>query len=107
MAQDPRRMSLLRRHLSPLTQFLTIAILALFVGVAILAWPVIGKNVADPGGRAQPATSEETRGTFRPTKEQWAGFKIEPVGLVSFRPEQVTEGSIAIDDDLTARRTRH
>jgi cobalt-zinc-cadmium efflux system membrane fusion protein len=101
MAQDPRQMSLRRRHLSPLTQFLTIAILALFVGVAILAWPVIGKNVADPGGRTQPATSEEARGTFRPTKEQWAGFKIEPVGLVSFRPEQVTEGSIAIDDDLT------
>ena len=101
MAQDPRQISLLRRHLSPLTQFLTIAILALFVGVAILAWPVIGKNVADPGGRAQPATSEEARGTFRPTKEQWAGFKIEPVDLVSFRPEQVTEGSIAIDDDLT------
>jgi cobalt-zinc-cadmium efflux system membrane fusion protein len=101
MAQDPRQMSLRRRHLSPLTQSLTIAILALFVGVAILAWPVIGKNVADPGGRAQPATSEEARGNFRPTKEQWAGFKIEPVGLVSFRPEQVTEGSIAIDDDLT------
>jgi cobalt-zinc-cadmium efflux system membrane fusion protein len=101
MAQDPRQMSLRRRHLSPLTQFLTIAILALFVGVAILAWPVIGKNVADPAGRPQPAPSEEARGTFRPTKEQWAGFKIEPVGLVSFRPEQVTEGSIAIDDDLT------
>jgi membrane fusion protein, heavy metal efflux system len=101
MAQDPRQMSLRRRHLSPLTQLLTIAILALFVGVAILAWPVIGKNVADPGGRPQPATSEEANGAFRPTKEQWAGFKIEPVGLVSFRPEQVTEGSIAIDDDLT------
>jgi membrane fusion protein, heavy metal efflux system len=94
-------MSLRRRHLSPLTQFLTIAILALFVGVAILAWPVIGKNVADPAGRAQPAPSEAARGTFKPTKEQWAGFKIEPVGLISFRPEQVTEGSIAIDDNLT------
>ena len=94
-------MSLLGRRLSPLTQFLTIAILALFVGVAILAWPVIGKNVADPAGRTHPAPSEETRGTFRPTKEQWAGFKIEPIELVSFRPEQVTEGSIAIDDDLT------
>jgi cobalt-zinc-cadmium efflux system membrane fusion protein len=101
MAKDPRQMSPLRRHLSPLTQFLSVAILALFVGVAILAWPVIGKNVADPAGRAQPAPSEEARGTFKPTKEQWAGFKIEPVGLVSFRPEQVTEGSIAIDDDLT------
>ena len=43
MAQDPRQISL-RRHLSPLTQFLTIAILALFVGAIILAWPVIGKK---------------------------------------------------------------
>ncbi len=94
-------MSLLRRHLSPLTQFLTIAILALFVGVAIFAWPVIGKNVPDPAGSPQPAPSESARGTFRPTKEQWAGFKIEPVGLLSFRPEQVTEGNIAVDDNLT------
>jgi cobalt-zinc-cadmium efflux system membrane fusion protein len=101
MAQDPRQLSLLRRHLSPLTQFLTIAILALFVCVAILAWPVTGKNVPDPAGRAQPAPAEEARGTFKPTKEQWAGFKIEPVGLVSFRPEQVTEGNIAVDDNLT------
>lgn len=101
MAPDTRQVSPLRRHLSPLAQILTVAILALFVGVAILAWPVIGKNVADPTGRAQPASSEEVRGTFKPTKEQWAGFKIEPVGLVSFRPEQVTEGNIAVDDNLT------
>jgi cobalt-zinc-cadmium efflux system membrane fusion protein len=101
MAQDTRQISLLRRRLSPRAQFLTIAILALFVGVASLAWPVIGKNVADPVGRAQPAPSEAARGTFKPTQEQWAGFEIEPVRLVSFRPEQVTEGSIAIDDDLT------
>jgi cobalt-zinc-cadmium efflux system membrane fusion protein len=101
MAPDTRQVSPLRRHLSPLAQILTVAILALFVGVAILAWPVIGKNVADPTGRAQPASSEEARGTFKPTKEQWAGFKIEPVGLVSFRPEQVTEGNIAVDDNLT------
>ena len=101
MAQNLRQVSPLRRHLSPLAQIVTVAILALFVGVAILAWPVIGKNVADPTGRAQSAPSEEARGTFKPTKEQWAGFKIEPVGLVSFRPEQVTEGSIAVDDNLT------
>ena len=94
-------MSLLRRHLSPLTQFLAIAILALFVGVAIFAWPVIGKNVPDSAGNAQPAPSEAAPGTFRPTKEQWAGFKIEPVRLLSFRPEQVTDGNIAVDDDLT------
>jgi cobalt-zinc-cadmium efflux system membrane fusion protein len=94
-------MSHLRRHLSPLTQFLTIAIVALLVGVAIFVWPVIGKNVADPAERARPMPSEEARGVFKPTKEQWAGLKIEPVGLLSFRPEQVTEGNIAVDDNLT------
>ena|SRR5215467_298343 len=102
MAKGIPPVSLLRRHLSPFAQLVMVAALALFVGVAILAWPVIGKNTPDQTERTQPASSSEAPpGTFRPTKEQWAGFKIESVRLVSFRPEQVTEGSIAIDDDLT------
>jgi cobalt-zinc-cadmium efflux system membrane fusion protein len=100
MAQDIPRMSLLRRHLSPFIQFTLIAALALAAGAAVFAWPVIGKNTADQGQRTQLGLSA-VPGTLRPTKEQWAGFKIEPVQLLSFRPEQVTEGSIAIDDDLT------
>ena len=94
-------MSLLRRHMSPLAQLILVALLALFVGAAIFVWPVIGKKTPDQAGSSQPALTAAARGTFRPTKEQLAGFKIEPVRLVSFRPEQVTEGSIAIDDDLT------
>jgi len=74
---------------------------ALVVGMAILVWPLIDKNPADAPERAKPARLDTAAGTFRPTREQWAGFKIEPVLLVSFRPEQVTEGNIAIDDDLT------
>jgi len=74
---------------------------ALVVGMAILVWPLIDKNPADAPERAKPARLDTAAGTFRPTGEQWAGFKIEPVRLVSFRPEQVTEGNIAIDDDLT------
>ena len=90
----------LRQHLSPLAQLILVAVLALFVGAEIFVWPVIGKNAADQAGSVQ-TQSRAAPGTFRPTKEQWAGFQIEPVRLVSFRPEQVTEGSIAIDDDLT------
>jgi membrane fusion protein, heavy metal efflux system len=101
MTEDTRQISLLRRHLSPIAQLVLIALPAVFVGLAILAWPVIGKNAADQAQSARPAPAETAPGIFRPTKEQWAGFKIEPVRLVSFRPEQVTEGSIAIDDDLT------
>ena len=102
MAQDiVPRVSLLRRHLSPSTQLILLAALVLVVGIAIFAWPVIEKNIADQSEHARPARLDAALGTFRPTKEQWAGFKIEPVRLVRFRAEQVTEGNIAIDDDLT------
>jgi membrane fusion protein, heavy metal efflux system len=100
MSQDvPPRLSFLRRHLSPFTQLVLVAALAVLLGGALFVWPMIEKDAADQLERARPARS--VPGTFIPTKEQWAGFKIEPVRLVSFRPEQVTEGSIAIDDDLT------
>jgi len=77
------------------------AAVILIVGVAIFVWPVIGKNAADQAERAKQAGWAAAPGLFTPTKEQWTGFKIEPVRLLSFRPEQVTEGNIAIDDDLT------
>ncbi len=69
-------MSPLRRHLSPLTQLIFIGFLALFVGVAILVWPVIGKNTADKTEDSRSAQSAAAPSSFRPTKEQWAGFKI-------------------------------
>jgi cobalt-zinc-cadmium efflux system membrane fusion protein len=46
-----------------------------------------------------PATAEPD--IFRPTPAQLAGLQIEEVRPVSFRSERITEGSIAIDDDLT------
>ena len=63
------------------------------VAVAMLSmWrPVAGQPASPP---APPA------GTFRPTEAQWKALRIEPVQLVTFRSEQVTEGNIAIDDDL-------
>jgi cobalt-zinc-cadmium efflux system membrane fusion protein len=101
MAQDIPRMSILRRHLPRLTRLILVAPLFPVVGIATQVWPVIRKNAADQSEHAQPARLDAAVGTSRPTKEQWAGFKIEPVRLVTFRPEHVTEGNIAIDDDLT------
>jgi cobalt-zinc-cadmium efflux system membrane fusion protein len=95
------RLSFLPRHLSPFAQLIIVAALVLVVSILILVWPVIWKSTADRSEDAAPPRLDATPGTFKPTKEQWAGFKIEPVRLVSFRPEQVTQGSIAIDDDLT------
>jgi cobalt-zinc-cadmium efflux system membrane fusion protein len=56
-----------------------------------------------PPGRSQPApqpAAASPPGTFKPTEEQWKALKIEAVEMRSFRPEQVTEGNIALDDDL-------
>jgi cobalt-zinc-cadmium efflux system membrane fusion protein len=101
MAQDIPRMSLLRRRLSPFAQLIWVAALVLVAGIATFVSSVIGKNAADRSEHARPARLDTAAGTFRPTKEQWAGFKIEPVRLITFRPEQVTEGNIAIDEDVT------
>jgi len=98
--RDKPQVSFLSRPMSPAVQLISISLLVLFIGGAILVWPVIGKNRPDQAEPAQ-AIRSATPGTFRPTKEQWAGFKIEPARLIIFRPEQITEGSIAIDDDLT------
>jgi len=38
--------------------------------------------------------------SFRVTSQQMAALKIEPVSLMTFRAETITEGSIALDDDL-------
>jgi len=37
--------------------------------------------------------------SFKPTPTQWAGLRIEPVGLRQFRSEVVTDGKIGIDED--------
>jgi hypothetical protein len=57
-----------------------------------------GKSQTSP----QPAAATAP-GSFRPTEEQWKALKIEAVEMRSFRSEQVTEGNIALDDDLNSR----
>jgi cobalt-zinc-cadmium efflux system membrane fusion protein len=48
-----------------------------------------------------PARSSGKAGLFTPTKEERAGLRIEPVSLRRFQPEQIAEGNIAANDDLT------
>src|SRR3974390_1721099 len=54
-------------------------------------------------GRSQTPPKQSTTaasGIFKATEEQWKALKIEAVETRSFRTEQVTEGNIALDDDL-------
>ena len=69
-----------------------------FLAAALVAFALL------PASRqivAQPPDPPVAAGAFKPTKEQWAGLKTETVELASLRPESVTTGNIAIDDDLT------
>jgi len=67
-------------------------------GVAIILVVVLLRSLF--GGHEEAASSQEP-GTFRPTQEQMAGLKVQPVGTAIFRTEVVTDGGIALDDDIT------
>jgi cobalt-zinc-cadmium efflux system membrane fusion protein len=75
--------------------------LVLLASAAVAATVLMWEPRADQPENARPATSSAPPGTFRPTQEQWRGLKLEPVMVRVFVPEQVTEGTIAVDDDLT------
>ncbi|MBV9153127.1 MAG: efflux RND transporter periplasmic adaptor subunit [Alphaproteobacteria bacterium] len=58
-------------------------------------WPAAGVSAdrqAPPPGAS---------GRFAPTQEEWAGLATERVETRVFRPQEIAEGNIAIDDDLT------
>src|SRR5712671_2686701 len=77
------------------------AALVLVASVGVAATVLIWEPRADQPENARPTTSADPPGTFRPTQLQWRNLKPEPVVTRAFRPEQVTEGTIAVDDDLT------
>ena len=71
------------------------------VGIGLLAvYFLLGRLSSKPEAPPQPqvATSSDS---FKPTEEQWAGFKTASVGLAAFSAAEVTDGRIAIDDDLS------
>lgn len=70
---------------------------AIAAGGTVLIW----QPLADQPENARPAKSADPPGTFRPTQLQWRGLKLAPATMMTFRPEQATEGTIAVDDDLT------
>lgn len=71
------------------------AIIIVALAVFLIA-PRLVQSVA-----SQEATqSQLPPGEFKPTDEQWKSLKIAPVATVTFRSDSITEGNIAIDDDL-------
>jgi membrane fusion protein, heavy metal efflux system len=91
----------LGRVLSPAVQLIVLAGLVLMAGVGILVGSMVERGAADQWEHAGAGGGTALPGTFRPTQEQWLGIKVATVGTRVFRPKRVTEGNIAIDDDLT------
>jgi cobalt-zinc-cadmium efflux system membrane fusion protein len=91
-----------RKRIAPLTRWhWRVAALATVVAGAVLI-VAIGASVVRPvaSQTGAPSAAAPNPGSFKPTEAQWKGLQIAPVETRSFRPERVTEGNIAIDDDL-------
>jgi cobalt-zinc-cadmium efflux system membrane fusion protein len=69
--------------------------------VGAASWSLIASRAKESdGGRPNTANSVKNHpGVFSPTPAQWATLTVEPVKQLVFRPEHVTEGKIAVDED--------
>src|ERR1700745_851573 len=76
---------------------IALVLVAALAAAVMLKW----QPLADQPENTHPTKSADPPGTFRPTQLQWRSLKLPPVTMLAFRPEQVTEGTIAVDDDLT------
>jgi len=84
--------------LSRRAQLTIVAIVAVVVAVGVFGFRLVVTPLAN---QPEGAARQSQLGTFRPTQEQWASLKVATVQAMTFRPQRLTEGNIAIDDDLT------
>jgi membrane fusion protein, heavy metal efflux system len=85
-----------------LSRHMQILVLALAAGaIALLAGGAATYKHFFAAEKAAPQPPPPAPGTFRPTKEQWAGLKVLTVEVKPFRSEQITDGNIAINEDTT------
>ena len=82
-----------------LPRALQIIIIAAGAGLLVLYLLLNGLFSKSETPPAPQAAS--TSDSFKPTDAQWAGFKTATVQMGSFSASAVTDGKIAIDDDLT------
>jgi len=88
------------RVLSRRAQIAGLVVLAALAGLALLLVPLLRSELGarEEVKAEQPALAP---GRFRPTEVQWATLKFGAVQRLTFRPERITDGKIAIDDDRT------
>ena len=97
MSQDQAQ---IRRALSVRRQFVIVLVVAMVLFGGFGAW-FLSSAPAAPGAAPQVVTRSAGTNSFMPTPEQLAGLAIQPASMITFRAETVTDGSIALDEDLT------
>ena len=78
-------------------QLLVVLAGAALLGVYVLLGSLFSKTEALPAPQASFSDS------FKPTDAQWAGFKTAQAKNAAFSASQVTDGKIALDDDLSTQ----
>jgi cobalt-zinc-cadmium efflux system membrane fusion protein len=75
-----------------------VALIAAGAGV-LASWVLLSSlsSKSEPAAASSAVPSD----SFKPTAEQWAGFKTAEVRMISFSASEITDGKIATDDDLT------
>ena len=76
-----------------------VALVALALGAVLLARAIMSHGGTKERSAEAPRNIARSNSDFFPTPEQWAALTVEPVQQRVFRPEQVTEGKIAVDED--------
>jgi len=88
------------RSLPGVAQAVIIVLLvALAAGVVMFFRDVGATRPANKGDTEFSSQSSRGGQVFVPTPEQWSTLTVEPVDKRVFRPEHVTEGKIAVDED--------
>ena len=59
----------------------------LVVGAGVFVGPLILGPLPDESKDTRPAKFETPPGTFRPTRQEWTGLKLERVTIRTFRRE--------------------
>ena len=89
------------RHALPVRrQLMIVLIVAVVFFGGFGAW-FLSTAPAAPGANPTAVSGTAGANSFMPTPEQLAGLTIEPASMITFRAETVTDGLIALDEDLT------
>lgn len=73
-------------------------------GAIVFAAPAMRGNASagtEPAARAEPEQARRENGRFYPSASQWAALTVRPVQQHAFRTTHVTEGKIAVNEDIS------